>query len=258
MSTTQNNELVLPSLPDAYLRINEVIADPFATTDAAVKVILLDTALSARILQMANTSVYRRASGNVATVSEAVRALGLSKVRDLALAASVIGMFSGPRAANFWEHSAAIAAWASSIAEASGDRNYETMTLAGMLHDIGRLVLMANYPDIKLAPPSSEAGESWLIEQEASHYERSHTWVGGRLLDNWGLPLYSAVAEFHHDPDSAPSNKKAVRFVAIAEQAEEAGEGWELVIREALPEVDLAELKEAQEAKLTAMRSMLA
>ena len=138
------------SLPDVYIRLREVMESDNASMADAAEVLSLDPALAARILRMANSAFYGFRS-QVDTISRAANILGLQKIHDIALAASVSQAFEGMTNElmdldTFWYRSVHCGFLAQAIAEGAAMRNTESLFVRGLLHDIGHLVLFSRYP----------------------------------------------------------------------------------------------------------------
>jgi putative nucleotidyltransferase with HDIG domain len=214
----------LVSLPAACLRINEMVDDPTTSTDDVSQVITQDPALTARLLRIANSPFYGLAS-SVDTVARAVTVLGMRQVRDLALATTAVRAFEGipnklVSMQSFWEHSIYCALAARTLAEDCLKSRRESVFVAGLLHDVGQLVLYNRLPD--LSRQALEAVLDGPEELESQEAERElmgfdHAEVGAELMRRWGLPenLRECVA-FHHTPQMAEHHAKEVAIVHIA------------------------------------------
>lgn len=199
MASLEALNLALPSLPEAFLRLNEVANDPHAEWADAVRAILPDPALTARVLKSANASAARGARPPVATITEAVRLLGMSRLRELALATSVLNAFAALSSLRaVVDHSLEVAAWAIAISEHSSTRlSAEGLLSHAVLHDIGRLVLLTTYADDEALARLSEPASTPAEERALVGFD--HCEVGEFLLRSWGLPSsYAAVVRHHH------------------------------------------------------------
>ncbi|GAB4268847.1 HDOD domain-containing protein [Deferrisoma sp.] len=198
----------LISLPEACLRLNDVLADDRSTAEDVAETLRTDPALSARVLKLVNSAFYglpRR----VETVTHAVALLGREEIRTLALATAAAETFAKvpPEDVNvdsFWRHSVYTAAVASVLVrERRAGR--ERAFLAGLLHDVGWLVLLHLDPEGSRRVLEAD-GEGWarLLAAEQEHWGFTHADVGARLLEQWDLPesLWAPVA-FHHAPSRA-------------------------------------------------------
>ena len=197
------------SLPKIHFELQEALNDPDKTFQDLGKIISYDPALSARLLKIVNSPFYGFPS-KIDTISHAISIIGMDQLTDLALATLVIHQFRGiPNSLfnmeKFWRHSMACGVAARAIAEFKGEKNVERFYLAGILHDIGRLVIFKREPALARDAffRSKEKQENiFLSEQELMGFD--HAAVGGELLKAWKLPprLVEAVA-YHHQPQAA-------------------------------------------------------
>jgi len=201
----------LPSPPDIYNQIVLELQSETASIDTIAKLISKDVSLSAKLLQIVNSAFFGLPQ-RVESVAKAVSYLGLNTVQGLVLTAGVHVQLKNaaiPEASieSIFNHSIAVGTHAKTTAVEIGlqQRDAEDARIAGMLHDIGKLVMLANFKDemnaaIKLAQEKSI--EPYLAEREilgANHGE-----IGAHLLSLWGLhdPILEAVA-LHHNPQHA-------------------------------------------------------
>jgi putative nucleotidyltransferase with HDIG domain len=203
-----NNEIVF-SLPTVYFELQAALHDPNKTFQDLGKIISLDPALSARLLKIVNSPFYGFPS-EIETISHAISIIGRDQLTDLALATLVIYQFRGIpnnlfNMEKFWRHSMACGVVARAIAEFRGEKNMERFYLAGILHDIGRLVIFKKEPALARDAfyRSKEQKENiYLSERELMGFD--HADVGRELLNAWELPprLVEAVG-CHHQPQTA-------------------------------------------------------
>jgi len=214
----------LVSLPEIYLRVNKVIEDPQSTADSVAKVICFDPALTAKILQIANSPIYSFSS-EISTVSKAVSILGTKQIRDLVLASSVSKVFD--KLSNdiismydFWKHSVFCGLVARTIAYESRKAQGEFVFIAGLLHDIGKLVIYSELPDLAKEAfliASQSAGEVTLSEAEQQVLGFDHSQVGGELIQLWKLPLsLQECVEYHHIPGKEKNFHVEVAIIHLA------------------------------------------
>jgi HD-like signal output (HDOD) protein len=198
----------LPSPPRLYLRVASALKSPDASVQTIGALISEDPALSAKVLQLANSTVFGLQL-HVSHPAEAVAFLGMELTRSLVLAAHTFSFFEHLTPFQFsidelCRHSLATGLFAQWIAQAEKvDLETEGQAFAaGMLHDLGKLVLAANLPKpfgqaLKLA--REQAIPLW--QAEITILKGSHAEVGAWLLGTWGLPIpiVEAVA-LHHQP----------------------------------------------------------
>jgi HD-like signal output (HDOD) protein len=180
------------------------------------KVIREDPGLTARLLRIVNSAFYSFPS-KVETISQAVTIVGTQQLGALALATSVMNMFKGipeefVNMDSFWKHSIGCGLAARTIATYRREANAERFFVAGMLHDVGRLILYTKIPDrAREVLQQARDGEKLLYEVEREVFGFTHAVAGGVLMQSWRLPasLEEAVM-FHHNP------RAATRFPAEA------------------------------------------
>jgi putative nucleotidyltransferase with HDIG domain len=204
-----NDNLQLVSLPEIVTRINEMVDDPNCSAADIGELISQDAALSARLLKIVNSSLYNFPS-RIETISLAITIVGTRQLRDMVLATAVTGRFrripEGLVSPDlFWHHNLACATACRVIAQQLGVSHTERYFVAGLLHDIGKLVMYLAQPELSrqvLALAESQETALENIEQHAFGF--SHTDVGAELLRHWQLPesLIEPTA-WHHSPAGA-------------------------------------------------------
>ena len=214
----------LPALPAAVLRVMQTADDPKASASDVARALASDQALAARVLKLANSAFYG-ASRRISTVSEAVVILGLRTTRNLAMATSCEEMLTrevsgyAMQRGALWRHSLACGTAAQALAKRAGIRGVEEAFVAGLLHDIGKVILSA-YQREKFALTlrrTLEQGISYC-EAEREIFGFDHAEAGARLLERWNLPsaLVSAV-RWHHTPQDAPESSPLPMLVHVAD-----------------------------------------
>ena len=190
------------SLPDVYVRLREVMESESASMADAAEVISLDPALAARVLRMANSAFYGFRS-QVDTISRAANILGMQKIHDIVLAASVSKAFEGLTNElmdldTFWYRSVHCGFLAKAIAEGAGMRNTESLFVRGLLHDIGHLVLFSRYPkECRQALARADQGLESRLYEEHQLIGVDALQFGAELARVWQLPK-SFVDTFNH------------------------------------------------------------
>jgi HD-like signal output (HDOD) protein len=214
----------LVSFPVVGIRVNEMVNNPNVSASEIGKVIGQDPALTARLLRIANSAAFGLAA-QVSTVSRAVTVIGNKLIRDLVLATSTINAFEGipnelVSMENFWRHSLLCGLAARILAERRHMKNTETLFIAGMLHDVGQLVIFRKMP--KQAKEalllSIEGPEDFALHNaERQIFGFDHAQVGAALLRHWNFPpLLVECAEYHHAPTKAKNFPVEAALVHIA------------------------------------------
>ncbi len=215
----------LPSLPGLYHKIVRQLESPHADVRKIGETVETDLGMAAKVLQLVN-SAYFGLPRQIQSVVDAVVLLGIETVKALVLSCQVFSQFDAKQMQGIpvhqvWSHSMASAGLARRIARQAKlpGRQLDQVFLAGLLHDVGKLILAANDPDGYreiLRTAQREEVAVWKLEKEA--WGASHAQVGGYLLGLWGLPepLVEAVA-FHHQPADARPDNRTVLAVHVAD-----------------------------------------
>jgi len=211
------------SLPTIYTRLNEAIGQPRTPLSQIADIISEDAGLTARLLRLINSAFYGFPS-RIETVSRAVMVVGAQQISDLAFATSVIRLFDGidPGLVNmesFWKHSLACGVAARVLAAYRREANVERFFVAGVLHDIGRLVIYQKLPTEArdaLARGATEAELLHAAERTVIGYD--HAAVGRALLHAWKLPpSLQEVVAYHHAPREARRFPDETAIVHVAD-----------------------------------------
>jgi len=204
----------LPSLPTLYQRIVEVLQEPDASLAAVGEVIGQEPAMAAKVLQLVNSAFFglRR---EVSDAREAVSFLGLETITALVLSVHVFAELKEAADDSFpiealWSHSLAVGSMAKEIALAeTGDKGTgEEALMAGLLHDVGKLILRVNLPErYREVERTMSVDGCDRLTAERAIFGTTHAEVGAYLLGLWGLPdgIVEAVA-FHHRPGACLSD----------------------------------------------------
>ena len=203
----------LPSLPDLYNQIMAVLGRPDSTLDDVGEIISQDVDMTVKILQLVNSSFFGL-QNHVGSPQEAVKLLGMDIMKGLILTSGIFKSLEEteiPLTVDIkalWAHSLQVGALAKKIAIElklhSRDRDYAQ--LAGMLHEIGQVILAINKPeDYREIAERVKRGDMTICELEKELYNATHADIGAYLIGLWGLPypIVEAVA-FHHRPCRSP------------------------------------------------------
>lgn len=213
----------IASLPTVFARINEAIEDPECSFTEIGGIIGGDPALSARLLKLANSSFYGFPS-RIETITHAITVIGMSQLRDLALATTIVSQFKGlPESTvnmeSFWYHSICVGLAARIVAIYHREPNAERYYVLGMLHDLGHLVMFLNMPDeMRKIFERCKENRSLVYQGEREALGFDHGDVGGALLRAWDLParLEEPVA-CHHKPSAAARYSMEAAIVHLAD-----------------------------------------
>ena len=195
----------LPSLPAVVMELLASMDQEDVNIDALSQKIAQDQALTAKTLRLANSSFYGMAN-QVTTIHEAIAILGFRTVRSLATTAALIGTFGGHantsfNVAPFWRHAIAAAICARELAPYL-KLNPEYAYTTGLLHDVGRLVLVTQFqPNYEATMAHRAEHDCHLLDAERAVLGVDHALVGLVLTRHWKFPeaMQQAVA-CHHAP----------------------------------------------------------
>ena len=197
----------MPTIPEVLLKILDLCDETTTPLDEIAVLIGYDPALSFKVMQLANSS-YFRGQTKFTGISYAVDYLGLKSVKNICLTTSIHQVFERKRLkkvsqfsiCNFWYHSLLSAILAKRIAKKTGYQNIEEAYLAGLIHDIGRLVLVTAFPrehEAILLETENKQNVLWAEEQLLGI---THTGAGAWLVENWQVDsLLVDAIKYHHE-----------------------------------------------------------
>lgn len=198
----------LPSMPAICMQVMEEVQAPEASIQKVADIIARDLGMAAKILQMVNSAFFGLCR-RVTDIRDAVMLLGLDAIKALVLSVNVFSSFNGTKMAfldfdSLWQHSLTTGGYAKQIMQAAGQPRsaVNAAFVAGMLHDIGKLILAVNFGEAyQSAVQTPSADEGCLWEREQAVFGASHAEIGAYLMGLWGLePALLAAIAFHHNP----------------------------------------------------------
>ncbi len=196
----------LPTLPDIAYRLLDLLSQDDPDLSELEEIIRYDQAITAKVLSVANSAFFG-VQKEIDTLHRAIITLGVREVGEIAFSICVVSVFRPVKSINgfdvreFWLHSIGTGITARIIAQALDCAEEERFFTLGLLHDIGRLILLFIFPREfeEILENREKSGKSLLFEEK--EYGLAHTWVGRWLLRRWGLPeVFAQVARFHHHP----------------------------------------------------------
>jgi putative nucleotidyltransferase with HDIG domain len=200
------------------------MTNPRVSNDQITKIISSDQAASLKVLKVVNSAFYGFA-GRIDTISRAVMYLGLNEVRNLILALSVINLFKKNKAllnfrpTEFWSHSIAVGIITRLVGSSLSIKNLENYFVAGILHDIGKLVFFEFAEDDYIKVLTIVEEKNCLIKDaEKEVFGFDHSAVGDMLCEKWKIPnsIKNAIRS-HHNGVSDISTGQLVAAVHIAD-----------------------------------------
>lgn len=211
------DELGLPLLPDIASRVMAVCQDPRGDLQELADLVTHDQSLAVHILRVANSAAYAP-RGPILSLQQAISRLGLSTVRDVAIAVAIKErVFSVPGhhtcLRGLWLHSAATGCYAKEVAQLLR-KDLESAFLCGLLHDVGMPIVMQALCDLTRKQATTSVSTPVL---EAAMLE-FHCEAGGKIAQRWRLgPWISSAILHHHDPTRAKSLRNEVLVTALAD-----------------------------------------
>lgn len=219
------NVSTLVSLPEAYVRLNALLNEPNTTSADLGEVISHDPGLATRLLRIVNSAFYGFAS-HIDDLDRAVTMVGRNELRNLVLATVAVDTFDKIASdlvdmSTFWHHSVFCALIARGLGRRSSSGDGERLFAAGLLHDVGQLVIYHELPELGAkALARAGASDDGLHRAERQVFGFTHGEVGAALFDAWGLPAgLHAVARYHHEPLAANEFQFEAALVHLANSA---------------------------------------
>lgn len=201
----------IPSLPNLYLEVMDALRASDPSPAKIGDIIARDMGMTAKILQVANSVAYAT-RGEIIQPEQAVLRIGLDTVQSLVLSISIFSSLSAKLQAAYsvetlWQHSNLTGQYCRAIARAEGIAapSRGGYMSAGLLHDIGKLIIASSDPDLaQTIPDIAAAGRRAVWQVEREMLGCTHAEVGAYLLGIWGLPItiVEAVA-WHHCPSQS-------------------------------------------------------
>ncbi|MCX7909702.1 MAG: response regulator [Ignavibacteria bacterium] len=201
------NTTTLPSLPEIYLQIEQEISKPDFSLTKISNLISKDPNLTAKILQIVN-SAYFGLQREITNINFALSYLGVNVIKSLIFYIHLFSNFkvtteNRKHLEKFWQHSLVVASNTYHLANKYLKEKYEidSAYTAGVLHDVGKFVLLNTYTYPQNVMILSEQKSIDNLDAELEIYECTHAQIGAYLLGLWGFPLQivEAVA-YHHQP----------------------------------------------------------
>ncbi len=234
----------LPTLPTILVKCNKLLEDPNVSANQLAKAIKTDQAVSSKVLKLVNSAFYGL-SGKVGTICQGIVVLGFNTVRNIILSLSVLDLL--PKDADLgefeisdlWKHSLGCAIISRVIAQRVGIKDPEEAFIAGLLHDIGKIITAKLFQEEFVAILKTTHQENKLfLDVEQDVLGTAHDYIGGMLAKNWQLPAtLSESIFFHHKGEKTMKHSKLVYTIRLADivtRGLQLGSGGDRVI----PEMD--------------------
>jgi HD-like signal output (HDOD) protein len=220
LQTVVNRIKNLPTIPHIIPKLMRVLDNPNSTAAEVGKVISTDQALVAKILKLVNSAMYglpRR----ISTLSQATVILGFNAVRSTAIAATVFKHLNhgSDDRMKFWEHALGCAVASKIIARYAGNQNAEEAFIAGLVHDIGKIIIDQYLSeDFQKIRALVETGKVRMIDAEEQVLGVAHTQIGGWLARKWNLPMpLLHTIMYHHQPNLAGHDVRIASIIHLGD-----------------------------------------
>ncbi|MCE5315624.1 MAG: HDOD domain-containing protein [Armatimonadota bacterium] len=222
-----SDRIDLPSLPEALRRIIDITKCNEVDAESLAHVVMIDQSLACKVLRLANSAYFARRD-KAETVTDAIITLGSGYVRNLAASASVLdalfpsNAFPGFHWHHFWKHSVTTAIAAESFyAFATGCRkkNEESAFVAGLMHDVGKLVIARALPfKFRQVVETCRERRLEMLSIETELLGTNHIYIGKQLARSWQFPdkLLTGIA-YHHAPENAREHQDLAAAVCAAD-----------------------------------------
>jgi HD-like signal output (HDOD) protein len=200
----------LPPMPQNVTRTLRILADPDKSMPDVADVLGEDQAMMARLLKVSNSVLYRTGE-EIRTLKHALTRLGSKTIRNIVLSSSTQAMFSLKRSGAgvwsqaLWQHAKECALSARCVARILKYPDPEEAFAGGMLHDVGKLVILLKYTDeFRLIRKKQISENISSIRAERSFLEFDHSQAGKILMEKWRMPrILGACVRHHHSPEKA-------------------------------------------------------
>ena len=207
----------LPTLPRLLQRFSEMIKNPGISMEVLGKELSKDQVLTSKLLKMVNSSFYGF-PGRIGTITHAIVLLGYDALKGLIVTSSIFENLP-EEAFPLWRHSIAVSQASRAIAKRLFSQEREEFAVAGLLHDIGKVILHLETPEeyrAVLQHASSSGKAIWLAESELLGFD--HATIGLWICEQWTLPAKLAMPiGYHHLPSGASAHKARSAVISLAD-----------------------------------------
>jgi HD-like signal output (HDOD) protein len=214
----------LPTLPSMLHNINQMVLNPRTSAKEVAQVISSDPALTSKVLRVVNSSFYGFPN-RITTITHAIVILGFNTIKSIVLSSTIFDVFRKSNVATdfdrgeFWKHSIGCGAAAKVIGRRIQYPMLEELFIAGLLHDVGKIVLDQFLPErFGEALALARSKELLLFDAEAQLLGVSHADVGAWLFEKWNLSkgLVETV-RCHHNPPLAGEHQRFAEIIHVSD-----------------------------------------
>ena len=213
----------LPTLPTVAMEVNKMLLNYDTTIKELSDTIEKDQAMVSKILKLVNSSFFGL-RGKISTISHSIVVLGFNTIRNAVVSISIIDAFSVKEAldgfdiTDFWKHSLSVAVTSKYLAEKTGIRSSDDCFVGGLLHDMGKIVLLQHFKDLfQKVWLAIEGNNLSFYEAEKTQIPIDHAQIGGYLARKWQLPaaLVDAI-QYHHSVKSDADDQNLSMIIHAA------------------------------------------
>jgi putative nucleotidyltransferase with HDIG domain len=207
----------LPTVPGSLKTISSIIEKPSVSLDKIGQFISKDPALATKILKMVNSAAYGF-PGRISSIPHAIMLLGLNVVKGLLLGVSVFEIMEKVMS-GLWVHSLGCAIAAREIANKLNIKDPEEVSVAALLHDIGKVIMILEYQkEYEETIKEASTAECLIYDAEKAFFTENHTTVGMWLAGKWNFPRNLVeVISYHHTPNMSRLAVKETAIVHLAD-----------------------------------------
>ncbi len=216
----------LPTLPTVVTKLFEIFRNPRADAGRVAAIISEDQSLTSKTLRLVNSAFYGFPS-RIDNITRAIVIMGFSKVRNVALSASVLGALKTEKsdgesdfnAVGFWEHSLGVAITSEVLAKTLHGQETNDAFVCGLLHDLGKLI-MAEFMEEEFQAVCEKVNQDGglTLDAEEEILGFNHGLVGRWLADRWKFPpRIIAAIQYHHNPGAAKDGQDIASIVHVAD-----------------------------------------
>ncbi len=208
----------VPTLPDVFEKISRLVENPDTAAEDIANIISSDQALSAKILRVVNSALHGF-PGRISSITHGLIILGFDVVQGLVLSTSVFDMMISKGMHGLWKHSLGSAMTAGVIARKTAHPNPEEVSIAALLHDIGKVIIRTELPkESSLIDEAVATKQISTYEAEEEILGLNHATIGRWLCEEWNLPnkLMDPIA-YHHKPKMSEFVQGSTAIVHVAD-----------------------------------------
>lgn len=214
----------LPTLPGIAIEVNRMLLNYDITIKKLTDTIEKDQAMVSKILKLVNSAFFGL-RGKIGTIPHAIVVLGFNTIRNAVVSSSIIDAFSVKESLNgfdimdFWKHSIAVAVTSKYLAEKTGIHPADDCFVAGLLHDMGKIVLLKHFKDLfQKVWLSVQENNLSFYAAEKRQIQIDHAWIGGYLTRKWQLPIALVDSiRYHHAVRPDVDNQNLLLIIHTAD-----------------------------------------